>query len=212
MPCPATTAGSSTGWQNARPCSAANCLRRGHRLVERRPALDDRRPVGLARLDLGDRRAGRHEDVARDAEVAGGERHRLGVVAGAAGGDARLRPIAERGQLVHRAADLERPGPLQVLRLEHDRAAEALRQRRRRHDRGVLGDRAGDLAGGLDVGERDGLHRFPTLLALQRAPASVRRPSRWRPERSGAPVRSGRVAGERSVRAGRACVAGERQR
>ena len=143
-------------------------LRRCHRVVERRPTLDDRRAVGLARLDLGDRRARWHEDVARDAVVAGGERHRRRVVAGAAGGDARLGPIAQRVELVHRAADLERPRPLEVLRLEHDRAAEPLRQRRRRHDRGVLGDGPGDLAGGLDVGERDGLHRATLLRPSRR--------------------------------------------
>ena len=46
----------------------------------------------------------------------------------------------ERGQLVHRAADLERPGALQVLGLEHDVAAGRSRQRDRRDDRRVLGD------------------------------------------------------------------------
>ena len=51
----------------------------------------------------------------------GGERQRLGVVAGAAGDDAARARVAERGELAQRAADLEGAGALQVLRLEHDR-------------------------------------------------------------------------------------------
>ena len=49
----------------------------------------------------------------------GGEGERLGMVAGAAGGDPGGR-VAERDELVHRPADLERTGALQVLGLEGD--------------------------------------------------------------------------------------------
>ena len=88
MPWPAITAGSSNGWQNAIPVLGGAGAGGGERLVERGPALDDRGAVRPAGLDLGDRRAGRHEDVAGHPEVLGGERQRLGVVAGAPGGHA----------------------------------------------------------------------------------------------------------------------------
>ena len=47
-------------------------------------------------------------------------------------------PAAERGELAHRPADLEAAGALQVLRLQHDPSADAVADRRRRGDRGVL--------------------------------------------------------------------------
>ena len=69
------------------------------------------------------------------------KRHRLRVVARAAGHDPpRAAVVAQRGELVQRAADLERAGALQVLGLEHDLAAAALGQRARGQDRRVPGD------------------------------------------------------------------------
>ena len=55
-------------------------------------------------------------------------RQRLGVVAGAAARRRRARArVAQRGELVQRAADLERARALQALGLEHDLAAAAAR-------------------------------------------------------------------------------------
>jgi hypothetical protein len=79
-----------------------------------------------ARLDLGDRCAAGHEDLARHTAMVGGERDRLGVVAGAAGRHAAGHRVAERGELVHRPTDLERARALQVLGFEHDAATEHL--------------------------------------------------------------------------------------
>ena len=147
--------------------------RRGEGLVERGAVLDDVGAVGPAGLDLGDRCARGHEDLARHPEVPGSERQRLGVVSGAAGRDAGGRGLAERGDLVHRPADLEGAGALQALGLEHDLAAGLLRQGRRRHDWRALGGDGGDGVGGADVVERHrsgGVHdRHPPSLAASYA-------------------------------------------
>ena len=71
-----------------------------------------------------------------DPELSRGPRDRLSVVPGARGDNARLAlGRRERRELVHRAADLERAGPLQVLGLQPHRAAAELRERLGRIDR-----------------------------------------------------------------------------
>ena len=151
-------------------------LRRGDRFADRRSGLDHRRTVTAARFDLGDRRPGRDEDLARNAEVLGSERKRLGVVSGASRRDAGLGRGPERRNLVHRPTDLERTGALQVLRLEHDGPAEVVGQHDRRDDWCVLGDGAGDAPSCPDVRQRDGLdgvaslHELCTVVAWTQLP------------------------------------------
>src|SRR4051794_24340492 len=58
---------------------------------------------------------------------------------------------AEDGQLVQRAADLERAGALQALGLEQHPAAGALAERRRRQDRSPARDVGDRAAGAFEV-------------------------------------------------------------
>ena len=94
--------------------------------------------------DLGHRGLLGHVDLARQAARAGRVGQRLGVVAGAACHHAPARVVSQPGDLVQRAAQLERAGPLQVLRLQQQvaaaRLAEAARAEHRRLSRHV-GDR-----------------------------------------------------------------------
>ena len=131
---------------------------RGHRLVHARAALVHDGAERAARLDLRDRRAGGHEQLAGHAVEQRGHRERLRVVAGAAGGHAAAGRVAERGERVHRAADLERAGSLQVLGLQHDVGVRPLRQGGRGDHRGVLHQPAPAVLGGADGCEVDGRH------------------------------------------------------
>ncbi len=93
------------------------------------------------RLDLDLRRRLRHDDERAQAEVSGGERHALRVVAGArgnhAGGPLRLRQVRNA---VIGAAQLEAEDRLQVFPLEADIVAQPLRQPRGALERGLVGD------------------------------------------------------------------------
>jgi hypothetical protein len=129
-------------------------------------------------LDLRHGRVDRHEDLAAQPVRAGGVRERLRVVAGAPGHDAR-RVVRHGAHLVQRAAQLERAGPLQVLRLQADRAAAALGQARRGQDRRVAHELAGrapcrlePLAGELRRHGRGAHHSTATI-----ASTSTRAPS-----------------------------------
>jgi len=106
------------------------------------------------RVDLDLRRGHRHDDDGAAAELLRGQRHALRMVAGAGRDHAAL----ERGRrqvrhLVVRAAQLEREHRLQVLALEQQRVAEALRQAgralERRFDGHVVDARLEDA---FDVG------------------------------------------------------------
>ena len=80
--------------------------------------------VAAGGLDLGDGCALGDTDGGLDAHVAGGKGHALGVVAGGAGDNApRLLLIAEGGDLVVRAPQLEGAGLLQAVGLEVEVAA-----------------------------------------------------------------------------------------
>ncbi len=84
----------------------------------------DLRAVALGRLCFGDRRGLGHDDGRGDAELLCGAGHALGVVAGGGGDDGTaLAPLDHGGDLVGRAADLERAGLLPVLAFEIDLAA-----------------------------------------------------------------------------------------
>jgi hypothetical protein len=100
--------------------------------------------LGAERLDgrdLGDRGGGRHVDEARYPAGARCVGERLGVVAGAAGHDARC-PVVERGELREGAAELERAGALEVLGFDDHVSAAAVGEALEAEDRGVPGDRA----------------------------------------------------------------------
>ena len=92
-----------------------------------RSRVPHRRAEGRAAVDLRDRRAVGHEDLARHAAHARGLRERPRVVAGAPGRDAAGAAVAEGGELVQRAADLERPRALEVLGLQRHRGAACAR-------------------------------------------------------------------------------------
>ena len=111
----------------------AGPLGEGQRLAERilhaGAVQDDLRAVPAGGLHLGQRRARGHDHGGRAAELPGGERDALGVVA-RAGRDDAAGPfgVGEPGDPVVRSADLEQPGPLQVLALEVHRPAHHLGQ------------------------------------------------------------------------------------
>jgi hypothetical protein len=128
---------------------------RDEAVVDARADDHDARAQRFGRLDLGDRRALRHEHLARHAALPRRQRERLRVVAGASTDDAGRAPVAQRRQPAQRAADLEGPGALQRLRLQHDLATAALAQRRGRQDRRVARDVADRLAGARHVLGRD---------------------------------------------------------
>jgi len=100
----------------------------------------------------------RHHDDGTQAQALRVVGQALGVVAGRRGDDAtdRLAAIDHRGQLVQRAAFLERGRELQVLELQEDLRADDLAQRAAL-DAGRVQHLAGQpRSGSLDVGERDG--------------------------------------------------------
>ena len=102
---------------------------------------DDFRPERAHGLDLDLGRGLRHDDERPQAEMAGGERHALGVVAGARRDDAtRALGIRHVRDPVVRAAQLVAEDRLQVLALEQDLVLQPARQVDRRLERGLVGD------------------------------------------------------------------------
>ena len=96
----------------------------GDRLLETLPDELGRTAVGTRRLDLRHRCVLRHEDRRVDSRFAGRPGNSLAVIARARCNDARPSLFrAERRDRVVRAADLEGPGALEVLRLEIHLAA-----------------------------------------------------------------------------------------
>jgi hypothetical protein len=138
-----------------RPGLVDEALHLGERLLDR---LADHAHVGavaLRRLDLRHRRVLRDEDRGVQAGLARGPGDRLRVVPRARGHDAGLPlGLAEHGELVDGAADLERAGALEILRLEvhlaSDEAGEGLGPNHRRQS----GDTGEPLAGLIDLSER----------------------------------------------------------
>ena len=102
----------------------------GDRLLEALPDELGRTAVGTRRLDLRHRCVLRHEDRRVDSRFAGRPGNGLAVIARARCDDARLSLFrAERRDRVVRAADLEGPGALEVLRLEKHLPAGQARER-----------------------------------------------------------------------------------
>jgi hypothetical protein len=123
--------------------------RRGERLLESDPDQLDPPTVVPRRVDFGHRRLVRHEDRRLDPGLACRPGHGLSVVARArrddSGGPLGL---AERGDSIDRASDLERARPLKVLGLEQHLAAGPARERLR------FVDRSRADAGGFEPGPR----------------------------------------------------------
>ena len=114
-----------------------DCVRGG--LVEDLAVQHDVGAVRLGGVHLERRGDFRHEDGCFGAALACRIRHALCMVAGGGRDDAALELfVGERGDLVVCAADLERAGDLQVLRLEQDRMTGHLGQHRRGDDLRVL--------------------------------------------------------------------------
>ena len=136
--------------------------------------------VGLRGLDLHERRRHRHDDGGRDRQARGVVGDRLRVVARRHGDDAAFaRRRIERGELVERAAVLERVGDLQVLVFDEDLGAGQRREfRRRQHRRAqhVPGDGA---ARRYDVGNGHAHASSPA-----RSPATTGTRRYWRSARA----------------------------
>ena len=141
VPCPAMTSGSSYGAMNVRPCSARRRWASAFATSKVSPQRTISAPSACTASTLISGVVVGITMTARMPEAPGRERDALGMVAGRRGDDAAgglLR--AERGYLVVGAADLEREDAVEVLPLEEDLVAEALRQarspleRRLRHD------------------------------------------------------------------------------
>ena len=126
-------------------------------LVDALAARVDDGAVAAGGLDLGHRRIHGDDDLAVHAAGgrAGGER--LGVVARGGGDHAVLAALmAERVELRGDAADLERPGALQVLGLQRHRPARTLGERAGGEHRRAARDGLDRRACGLDVARGDG--------------------------------------------------------
>ena len=122
VPWPAMTTGSSYGWQNVHPVAAARALAASTASANDAPPSLTVAPYATHASILPiDAPAGTKISQPRP-RVLGREGDRLGVVAGAP----RRHTVdtgttcagSQRRHLVHRPADLERPGALQVLRLQ----------------------------------------------------------------------------------------------
>ena len=131
VPCPATTAGSSNGWQNAMPLARRPRPGGGHRLVERGADLDHLGAVARqASILVIGAPAGTKMSHGTPKWRAANARAWAWLPALPA-----VTPLAaagaERRQLVHRPADLEGARALKVLGLEHDRRGRSDSARRR---------------------------------------------------------------------------------
>ena len=155
---------------------------RAHLRLRHALALEhDLGAVRLRRLDLHERRGHRHHDGGRDPQPRGVVGDRLGVVAGGHGDHApRPRGRVERGELVERAAILERVGDLEILVFHMDVGAGQRRElggRQHRRAQHLARDRA---ARRLDVRNGDAhLTLMPDLL-----PAGGARPDGAKPRAS----------------------------
>ena len=119
-----------TGGRTSRRVSATYARAASRRVLDRRARQLDLGAVVARRLDLRHRRVLRHEDARVRADLARRPRDRLPVVAGARRDDAGRALLGrQRRDPVVRAADLERAGALEVLRLEMHLAAARARQR-----------------------------------------------------------------------------------
>ncbi len=160
VPLPRHDVGVVEGGDEHRPVLGGPRLRRLVRLVEDVARELHVGAVVARRLELRERGPDGHEDRRPDAELAGRERDALCVVACGGGHDARgLLRVGELREAVVRAADLVRAGPLEVLALQEDLAAEDLADRARLLHRRDVDDRGDPHAGGLEIGERRGRER-----------------------------------------------------
>ena len=119
-----------------------------------------RATVRARRLDLRHRRVLRHEDRRRDPGLACRPRDGLAVVAGARRDDARLPLLRAEGRdRVVRAADLEGPRALEVLRLQEHGSPGETRERLGRIERRLASDAAQALSRSFDVRKSGSFHR-----------------------------------------------------
>ena len=111
-------------------------------------------------MQLGHGRAVGHVDLDVDAEQLAGQGHALGMVAGARRDHpAGLLLVGEPGHPGVGAADLERPGALEVLALEEDLGADAVGERPAVLERGGADDAAEQVLRSAHVVEGDGQRR-----------------------------------------------------
>ena len=137
-------------------------LRRGDRVLEDLPHELGRATVRARRLDLRHRCVLRHEDRRRGAGLARRPRDGLAVVARARGHDARSPlGLAERGDGVVGAANLERARALKILRLQKHRPAGQARKGLGWVERRLARDTGEPFARSLDVSDRR-CHRAET--------------------------------------------------
>jgi hypothetical protein len=137
----------------------ARLLRPGARvheaLVEGGADLLDGGAVGLGRLDLGHGCPDGHVDLDVDPEHLAGERHALRVVARTGSDDATgLLVVGELGHAGVGAADLERPGALEVLALEEDVGPDPLGEAAVELHGCRSDDGREEVSGGSDLGHR----------------------------------------------------------
>ena len=115
-------------------------------------------PYALVAAIFTERRGHRHHDGRGDAEPRRVVGDGLRVIAGRHRDHAARAIVAvERGELVERAALLERIGDLQILVFDEHLGAGQLREPRRRQHRRAQNAAVDDRLGVLDVGQRDGL-------------------------------------------------------
>ena len=146
-------------------------LGRDDALGQRARAAVDGGAVAGDRVALGDRRVVRDEDLAGDAAGGRGGGDALPVVAGRGADDAAGAVGADGGELGRGAADLERAGALEVLRLERDGAARGLGEGARRQDRRAPGDGLDGRAGRRDIAGGDHQSGRATIASIStRAP------------------------------------------
>ena len=131
-------------------------------IADRFPVQDDGRAMRARCRHLHKGRRHRHDDGRRDRQPRGVVGDRLGVVAGRHGDDAAgTFGLAERRELVERAAVLERIGDLEVFVFDIDLGA-GQRGEFGRRQRGRAQHRALDHAAGrFDIGNGDGQSLLP---------------------------------------------------